>query len=140
MSNSIEKVVVFERATGRVVSSGTTQCPETLITDVLDVLVGEQADPGMSYVESGIVVSIPDKEFLFQTFDYTTKQWIDPRTPATEWIVVRAERVKRLTASDWTQLPDVPAATQAVWRPSRQALRDITTQADPFNISWPVAP
>jgi len=45
-----------------------------------------------------------------------------------------------LAASDWTQLPDVPTATQTKWRDYRQALRDVTPQADPFNIAWPTAP
>jgi hypothetical protein len=56
------------------------------------------------------------------------------------WATVRAERDALLRASDWTQLPDIPASTRAAWAPYRQALRDITQQADPFNIVWPVAP
>jgi hypothetical protein len=56
-----------------------------------------------------------------------------------QWRVVRAERNKLLAQCDWTQLPDAPADA-AVWAVYRQALRDITTQADPFNIVWPTAP
>jgi hypothetical protein len=59
-----------------------------------------------------------------------------------QWAVVRTERNARLAASDWTQLADNPLSGEdrALWADYRQALRDITTQADPFNISWPVEP
>ena len=56
-----------------------------------------------------------------------------------QWAVIRAERNALLAACDWTQLPDAPVDS-AEWATHRQALRDITTQADPFNIEWPVEP
>ena len=55
-----------------------------------------------------------------------------------QWIVIRAERNKLLAASDWTQLPDA-SADAAAWATYRQALRDITEQANPFSIVWPEA-
>ena len=140
MTNPIEQVIVFEKATGRVVSSGTTQLPETLITDTVDVLIGSQANPGKSYVEDGVVIDIPAQPFPYSVFDWVAKQWVDPRTAETQWVVVRAERNKLLVASDWTQMPDAPDANKAAWATYRQALRDITVQADPFNIVWPVCP
>jgi hypothetical protein len=56
-----------------------------------------------------------------------------------QWNVIRAERNKLLAASDWTQLPDV-SADAAAWATYRQALRDITTEANPFAIVWPQGP
>ena len=59
-----------------------------------------------------------------------------------EWGAVRGQRNFLLTRTDWTQLPDAPLTnieTQE-WASYRQALRDITTQSDPFNIQWPTAP
>ena len=53
-----------------------------------------------------------------------------------EWNAVREYRSFLLTRSDWTQLPDAPVDATA-WAVYRQALRDITEQADPFNIVWP---
>jgi hypothetical protein len=53
-----------------------------------------------------------------------------------QWAVVRAERNKLLADCDWTQLPDA-SADAAAWATYRQALRDITDQANPFNIVWP---
>ena len=56
-----------------------------------------------------------------------------------QWNVVRAERNKLLADCDWTQLPDAPVDA-ASWATYRQALRDITTQANPFAIVWPESP
>ena len=55
-----------------------------------------------------------------------------------QWDVIRAERNKLLVESDWTQLPDASADATA-WATYRQALRDITEQANPFSIVWPEA-
>lgn len=59
-----------------------------------------------------------------------------------QWSGIRADRNARLAACDWTQLPDAPLTNTetANWGSYRQALRDITTQSDPFNINWPVSP
>jgi len=56
-----------------------------------------------------------------------------------QWDVIRAERNKLLVESDWTQLPDAPVDA-AAWATYRQALRDITTESNPFNIVWPQGP
>lgn len=71
---------------------------------------------------------------------------LDPEVSAAkieaQWAVVRTERNKLIANTDWTQLPDAALSnTQtAQWALYRQALRDITTQSDPFNINWPVSP
>jgi hypothetical protein len=53
---------------------------------------------------------------------------------------VRADRTKRLTDSDWTQIAD-STADKTAWATYRQALRDITSQAGfPWTIDWPEAP
>ena len=56
-----------------------------------------------------------------------------------QWAGIRADRNASLSACDWTQLPDAPVDA-AAWTTYRQALRDITMQADPFNIQWPTKP
>jgi len=47
-----------------------------------------------------------------------------------------------LANSDFTQVADAPitAEKRAEWVAYRQALRDLTLQADPFNVIWPVSP
>lgn len=56
-----------------------------------------------------------------------------------EWENVRELRNKMLLACDWTQMPDSPVQ-DSLWHSYRQALRDITLQDDPFNITWPEPP
>jgi hypothetical protein len=63
-----------------------------------------------------------------------------PPAPPT-WDEVRAQRNALLSASDWTQLPDVELSTEQVmeWRSYRQQLRDITDIfAAPESVIWPV--
>jgi len=55
----------------------------------------------------------------------------------TQWAVIRNQRNQMLKDTDWTQVADSPV-DKAAWATYRQALRDITTQDDPFNVTWPV--
>jgi hypothetical protein len=64
------------------------------------------------------------------------------RPPTVEKLAseARAKRNALLTASDWTQINDVPV-DQSAWAVYRQALRDITSQTGfPQIIDWPTAP
>tara|TARA_Y100001951_G_C11184735_1_gene207991 strand:- start:209 stop:559 length:351 start_codon:yes stop_codon:yes gene_type:complete len=67
---------------------------------------------------------------------------VQAKLPDEQWGVVRVERYIKLLASDWTQIDDVPITPEwkAEWQTYRQALRDITNQSDPFNITWPTPP
>lgn len=59
-----------------------------------------------------------------------------------KWSQVRMQRNDLLKLCDYTQLKDCVLTTekQNQWVTYRQQLRDITLQADPFNINWPVDP
>lgn len=63
----------------------------------------------------------------------------EAQAPTVQWDEIRRQRNAKLAACDWTQLPDAPVDA-AVWATYRQALRDVTTQNDPFNINWPTPP
>lgn len=55
----------------------------------------------------------------------------------------RAYRNTLLAECDWTQLQDAPLGLEqkAAWSVYRQALRDISTQADfPWDVQWPMKP
>jgi len=54
------------------------------------------------------------------------------------WQAVRTERDNLLAKTDWRFRSD-QTPTQA-WIDYCQALRDVTTQADPLNIVWPTEP
>lgn len=58
-------------------------------------------------------------------------------------IEVRAERDRRLTLSDWTQLQDCVLSPESIaaWAAYRQALRDVPQQSGfPYDVTWPTAP
>ena len=61
---------------------------------------------------------------------------------ATQWTAIRSERDRRLNETDWVSIraADTAAPMSAEWSAYRQALRDITTQSDPFSITWPIKP
>lgn len=63
-------------------------------------------------------------------------------TPEYKWILIRNQRTQMLFQYDWTDLPNAPLSEEQknTWQIYRQALRDITKQADPDNIVWPVPP
>jgi hypothetical protein len=131
----------FNPTTGEIVGCGAmeTDAYEAVASVLPPHIEGHYARDRF-YIANGQPVEMPPKPSIHHIFDYTTKQWVDPRTNETEWEVVRAQRNTLLQQSDWTQLPDVPLATKEAWAIYRQALRDVTDQPDPFNIVWPVAP
>lgn len=81
-------------------------------------------------------------------WDSQVNLWVDPRTQAEKtaeaWATVRTQRNQLLAASDWTDTFSAPArlgqTLYGSWQTYRQALRDVTQQPDPFNITWPQAP
>lgn len=132
------KFTIYDAQNGQVLYGGMADDPAALLQPGQDLLEDEQHSSG--YVEDGKHFELPEQPSIHHIFDYASKQWVDPRTPDTQWPVMRAKRNQLLAASDWTQLPDVPLATKEAWAIYRQALRDITLQQDPFNIVWPVPP
>ena len=86
--------------------------------------------PSDPYLEDGSVYAV--------TVEPLTDEEIAARDDA-QWAKVRSERNAKLAACDWTQLGDAPVDA-APWVVYRQDLRDITTQENPFNITWPQEP
>ena len=95
-------------------------------------------DPTDHRVVAGAVVPLPPRPAGFAVFDYASGLWRpDDAAAAAE---VRAERARRLAASDWTQVPDAPV-DPAPWAAYRQALRDVTAQPGfPHAVTWPTEP
>ncbi len=55
-----------------------------------------------------------------------------------QWQNVRQERDMLLKETDWRASTDLTLSDD--WKNYRQALRDVPTQSDPFNIVWPTIP
>ena len=68
----------------------------------------------------------------------------DARILAEKWARVRAERDRRIAATDWRVIvaseSDEGSDLPTKWKTYRTKLRDITEQADPDNITWPTEP
>lgn len=61
-----------------------------------------------------------------------------------KWDEIRKRRNHLLAQSDWTDTASAPArlgqAVYDAWQQYRQALRDITEQANPDEVVWPMVP
>ena len=78
--------------------------------------------------DSGEIVLVEDPTKLAQKTAY-------------QWTQVRSQQRQTLYESDWTcSVTDYEVPDRELWVQYRAALRDVTRQADPFNIEWPVAP
>lgn len=86
------------------------------------------------------IYDIPQKPSGHHDFDYTSKQWV--ANSLVEWATVKELRAQFLSNTDWmvTKATEAGQTVLPEWAAYRQSLRDITLQADPFNIVWPVAP
>lgn len=84
-----------------------------------------------AYLEGGVVYSV---RVVTNSDEYNANR------VSAQWSSVRQERGMYLQESDWTQLSDVSSVDKTAWATYRQQLRDVTTQADPFNITWPTKP
>jgi hypothetical protein len=62
----------------------------------------------------------------------------DARLLADKWTAVRRDRDNRLSQTDYLALSDSTLADNM--KTYRQALRDVPSQADPDNITWPTKP
>ena len=55
---------------------------------------------------------------------------------------IRIQRNRKLQESDWVaaRASETGVAVSDAWKTYRQALRDVPTQSDPDNITWPTEP
>ena len=134
------KFTIYQIDTGRVAFGGMSQNPELLLLPGQALLQDQDFTDG--WLDGGQHFTPPSAPTLHHVFNYTTKQWEDPRTAATEWIVVRARRGSLLSGTDWVVTKAVEAGNPVpeAWTTYRQALRDVTKQADPFALVWPSPP
>jgi hypothetical protein len=123
------------------------QCKQVFCCDEKDIPLIEAGtelyeveglcDASDLYLSGGSLLRKPPRPPLSR-WDSDLLAWVFDADLARQEILDRRRRL--LASSDWTQLPDVPLATKAIWAIYRQALRDITDQPDPFNIVWPTPP
>ena len=88
----------------------------------------------MNKYVNGVLVAMTDAEIA----EYNASLPTDAQLTARKWEGVRTERNVKLSATDWRASSDLTLSD--AWKTYRQALRDITTQSDPSNITWPTEP
>jgi hypothetical protein len=85
----------------------------------------------------------------YQAFIEQQGQWVykggvrvaaEPPTAEDLLPGIRQERDRRLSACDWTVLPDSQVADKQAWLKYRQALRDFPVVCDPAAPAWPTRP
>tara|TARA_S200000501_G_scaffold327471_1_gene326771 strand:- start:693 stop:1133 length:441 start_codon:yes stop_codon:yes gene_type:complete len=82
-----------------------------------------------AYVDSG-------KAYTVKVESTTTEE--QTNLTNVEWIAVRMKRDNLLKETDWRASSDLTLSD--AWKTYRQALRDVPTQSDPYNITWPTSP
>tara|TARA_B100000212_G_scaffold325086_1_gene286468 strand:+ start:1200 stop:1637 length:438 start_codon:yes stop_codon:yes gene_type:complete len=82
-----------------------------------------------AYVDSGKAYSVKVESTTSEEQTTLTNQ---------QWASIRLQRDNLLKNTDWRASSDLTLSDD--WKNYRQALRDVPTQSDPFNITWPTEP
>ena len=82
----------------------------------------------------GSTTVVGDKDNNTVTVTYTAVDQTDEE----QWASIREQRNAKLVESDWRGVSDITMSND--WKTYRQALRDVPSQSDPFNITWPTKP
>ncbi len=92
------------------------------------------------YWDGEAIRDMPPAPTVDHRFDYDTKAWA--LDVAAAWARVRTQRDELLRQSDWVRIKAIDTGVEldSAWIDYRQALRDITLQADPQAIVWPTSP
>ena len=92
----------------------------------------------MYKIVDGVTIKMTDEEIA----EYNASLPTDAEILARKWQDVRNQRNSLLAQTDWvvTKASETGVAETDAWKTYRQALRDVTTQSDPDNITWPTEP
>ena len=115
--------------------------------ETLEVTLKYNTNGGSKWDEGDLECTIPFDVLADQAVlvDGTITLQTDPAKVQAkldaQWASVRAQQRQKLYESDWTcSVTDYEPPNKADWVTYRAQLRDVTSQADPFAIVWPVAP
>jgi len=88
----------------------------------------------MNKMVNGVIVAMTDEEIA----EFNASLPTDAEVLADKWVNIRIQRNAKLAATDWRAGSDLTLSDE--WKTYRQALRDVPTQSDPDNITWPTEP
>ena len=109
-----------------------------------NMLDGETSIPGvysLHYVHEGLVLPIPTQPSPHHTFDYTTKQWVDPRTlddhKVAKWAQIKRDRDEaEFGGFTWD---GSPFDSDAISQSRIQGAVQLAAMAPGFTIDWTLA-
>ena len=134
------KATIYEHSTGRILRTIQAGRESDLLLNIGEGdywLEGEYSS-NEYYVKNGEATILPEKPDYPCEFDFAIEEWVWDEVQS--WRVLREERDRLLSATDWTQVPDAPVDQQA-WAIYRQELRDLPDNTtDPRNPVWPTRP
>ena len=100
----------------------------------------------ISFYESGHITSNLEGTYYHLKWDGSKIVKDDDALAAYQlsqkWKTVRLQRDRYLNETDWivTKAKETNTNIPAAWKTYRQALRDVPSQSDPDNITWPTKP
>lgn len=135
---------IYKVDTGEIIIRGTS----TIKEDILPLLTQDtnvifESSTNYSYVDNHEIITMPEKPGIDYIFSYAEKKWVkDIEGMKTKALRQRnnllAEGPDRISPMWWTSMTE---QEQQAWTFYRQALLDITKQADyPEFIVWPIKP
>lgn len=138
------KSFIVYNTEGRILRTGTCLDGDLLYQNGPDEFVIEgTANFETQYIDNNTVVDMPSKPNGEYKFNYVTKTWeFDRATAETKALAKRNQLLKegpdRISPLWWNSMTPLQ---QQEWEYYRQALLDITGQADyPEFIVWPIKP
>jgi len=88
----------------------------------------------MNKMVNGVVIAMTEEEIA----EFNASLPTEAEVLAQKWEGVRRERNQKLSETDWRASSDLTLSDE--WKAYRQSLRDVPSQTDPDNITWPTEP
>ena len=128
---------------GRIVWTTTISVDERLIdAGTTEILVDDDVTPDTHYLtEDGVCVQLPERPSPVHTFDYTTKQWYDPRTlndiKLAKWEIIKQARSSaEFGGFTWD---GSPFDSDAISQSRIQGALQLAALIPDFSIDWTLA-
>jgi hypothetical protein len=153
----MNKIYIVYNDVGEIIKYGS--CGEEVVEFQKNIneqilILSEPVEISQYYVSNNTLIKYTETELkdkankpaYFAFWNNISMSWDDPRPPQQkldqQWINIKIQRDQLLQQSDWrvVKAADTGVPLSQEWKDYRQALRDITLQSDPFNITWPIAP
>lgn len=133
----------YDKSTGRVLFSGHCLDPLTIETQYIGVIDGVAYGDG--YIKEGMYHNLPEQPSPTHVFDYSLKQWVDPRTlderKAQAWERIKAAReLEEFGVFTWGGGTfDCDQISQQRIQGAAQLASLAMAAGQPFSIDWTMA-